>query len=78
VPSQALCGTTQGQFPNFQILFVKQRFGSPGKVVHLAGHAKLPSLLRELAPEFWREERRREVSRRKIEECMRGPKFATS
>jgi len=41
----ALCRTIQHQFRDFQIHFVKQRFGSRGKLVHLADHTKLPSLL---------------------------------
>jgi hypothetical protein len=61
LPSEALCGTTQHQFRDFQILFVKHRFGSPGKVVHFARHTKSPSLLQKLAPEFCREECRPRV-----------------
>ena len=56
--SQPLCGTTQHQFRDFQIHFVKQRFGSRGRVVGLAGSTKFPCLLKKLAPEFCREKRR--------------------
>jgi hypothetical protein len=52
-----ICGTTQRQFRDFQIHFVEQRFGSPGKVVHFAGHTKFPSLLQKLIPEFCHAER---------------------
>ena len=45
VLSQAFCGTTQHQFRDFQILFVKRRFGSRGSIADLADHAKLPSLI---------------------------------
>jgi hypothetical protein len=45
VLSQAFCGTTQHQFRDFQILFVKRRFGSRGNVADPADHAKLPSLM---------------------------------
>ena len=45
VLSQAFCGTIQHQFRDFQILFVKRRFGSRGNVADLADHAKLPSLI---------------------------------
>jgi len=45
VPLPALCGTIPGQFRNYQIHFVRQHFGSPGKVVHFAGHTKLPSMM---------------------------------
>jgi hypothetical protein len=52
-----ICGNIQGQFPNYQIHFVKQGFGSPGKLVSSAGHTKLPSLLRKSAPDRCRDER---------------------
>jgi hypothetical protein len=39
-----LCGTIQRQLRDFQMHFVKQRFGSPGRVVSLAGHMKFPCL----------------------------------
>jgi hypothetical protein len=52
-----LCGTTQHHFRDFQIHFVEQRFGSPGKLVGSAGHTKLPSLLRKSAPDRCRDER---------------------
>jgi hypothetical protein len=52
------CGTTQRQFRDFQIHFVRQHFGSSGRAASFSRHTKLPFLLRELAPEFWREERR--------------------
>ena len=41
----ALCRTIQLQFRHFQIHFVKQRFGTPGKLVGSVGQTKLPSLL---------------------------------
>jgi len=54
----ALSGTTQRQFRDFHIHFVKLHFGSPGRASHSVGHTKFPFLLQELAHEFWREERR--------------------
>jgi hypothetical protein len=50
-------GTTQHQFSDFQIHFVKQQFGSPGGAANFSRHLKFPFLLQELAHEFWREER---------------------
>ena len=44
--------------PRLSNPFRKQRFDSPGRVVGLAGHTKLPCLPEKLAPEFWREKRR--------------------
>jgi hypothetical protein len=63
-PCQALCDTIPGQFRNFQIYFVEQHFGRSGRVGHLVGQTKLPSLLQErlvLSPrsadrEFYKEE----------------------
>jgi hypothetical protein len=59
---RVLCGTTQHQFRDFQIHFVKQCFGSPGKLVDLADLAKLPSLLEKTAPVSCRDERRTGIS----------------
>jgi hypothetical protein len=67
LPSEALCGTTQHQFRDFQILFVKHRFGSPGKVVHFAVHTKLPFLLQKRLPSPATKSAEREYCRRKIE-----------
>jgi hypothetical protein len=49
--------TTQHQFRNYQIPFVKRRFGSRGKLVGSAGHTKLPSLLRKSASDRYCDER---------------------
>ena len=57
---------------DFQIHFVKQHFGVPGRVVGLAGHTKFPCLLQELAPEFWREMRRTGVSEEESRKTMRA------
>jgi len=54
-------GERQGQFRDFQIHFVEQYFGSPGRATPSVGHTKLSSLLQKLAPEFCREERRPQV-----------------
>jgi hypothetical protein len=41
----ALRRTAQGQFANFQNLFVERRFCSSGRLDQFAGNTKLPSLL---------------------------------
>jgi hypothetical protein len=41
----ALCRTTQGQFPNFQILLVEQIFGAFNGLDQFARPTELPSLL---------------------------------
>lgn len=35
---RTLCGTIKRKFRDFQIHFVEQIFGSPGKVIHFGGH----------------------------------------
>jgi hypothetical protein len=47
MPSGVLCGTIQRQLSDFQIHFVKQFLGNPGKVVDLADHTKKASFLQK-------------------------------
>jgi hypothetical protein len=62
-----LCGTIPGQFHDFQILFVEQRFRSPCAAVDLADHAKLPSLLQKRLSRPVAKSAELEFYRRKIE-----------
>jgi hypothetical protein len=71
-------GNIQGQFPNYQIHFVEQGFDSLSKVVELADHTKLPSLLQKLIPSPVAQSAEPEFCRRKIDECTLGPKLAKS
>lgn len=70
---RGLSGTNQHQFRHFQIHFVTQRFGSPGKLVGSAGHTKLPLLLRKLALASCREERRSYREENRIERTTTNP-----
>ncbi len=77
----ALCRSTQGQFPNFQIHWAEQSFRGSDRSEPVARLADLPSLLEKsvLSPaaprvESWRKRVGASPARRKIEECTHDQK----